>query len=452
MIKKSLCAAVAATSLLLAGTVSADPYIVLAKGNGFDNKLVAKIEAAGGEIVTRVDQIGMAVVDGDIDFAANALNIAGVGSVFPDMQIELIEDPGSYVMETGDGSYPTDSFGFLMWGMDAIDAPEAWAAGHTGAGVRVAVIDSGIHSGHPDLIGNLNTSLSTSFVAGETFDNPPGSHGTHVAGTIAAGLNGFGVTGVAPDAEIVALKALSAVTGSGATSGIAQAIVYAADIDADVINMSLGSRGGFPKNCTFDDTHFTANQFQEIIKLYTRAIYYANKQGTTVVASAGNDARDLNSDGSLISMPGQLPGVITVSAVAPEGWALNPTGTDLDLLSSFSNFGTQGIDFSAPGGDFDYPGNELCFFGIPCWVQDMVLSTGVSSTTGNPVYSWNAGTSMASPHVAGVAALIIGANGGDMAPSKVMGALKKSAEDLGKPGKDAVHGHGRVNALNAVSQ
>ena len=447
MIKKSLCAAVAATSLLLAGTASADPYIVLAKGNGFDNKLASKIEAAGGEIVTRVDQIGMAVVDGDIDFAANASTIKGVDTVFADMQIELIEDPGMYPMETGDGSFPSDSFGFLMWGMDAIDAPEAWAAGHTGAGVRVAVIDSGIDSSHPDLIGNLNTSLSASFVPGETFDGPPGSHGTHVAGTIAAGLNGFGVTGVAPDAEIVALKALSAVTGSGATSGIAQAIVYAADIDADVINMSLGSSGGFPKNCTFGDAHFSANQCQAIIKLYTRAIDYANKQGTTVVASAGNDARDLNSDGSLISMPGQLPGVITVSAVAPEGWALDITGTDLDILSSFSNFGTQGIDFSAPGGDFDYPGNELCYFGFPCWVQDMVLST-----TAGGSYSWNAGTSMASPHVAGVAALIIGANGGDMAPSKVMAALKKSAEDLGKPGKDAVHGHGRVNALNAVSQ
>ncbi len=443
---KLLKAAMAASGLLLAGAAAADQYIVLSKGNALKKNFAAEVEAAGGVVVSNMHQIGAAVIEGDASVAQTVANINGVGSVALDMQVDLIEPPMTAPMEVGGGVFPSDSFGFLTWGMDAIDAPEAWATGARGQGVRVAVIDSGIDSSHPDLVANLNTSLSASFVPGEDFDNPPGSHGTHVAGTIAAGLNGFGVTGVAPEAEIVALKALSAVSGSGSTSGIAQAIVYAADIDADVINMSLGFSGGFPKNCTFGEDHFSANQCRDIIELYTRAIKYARSNNVTVVASAGNDNRDMDHDASVISMPGQLQGVITVSSVAPSGWALNPLGTDLDVKSSFSNYGQSGIHFSAPGGDFRYPGNEACFFGFPCWVFDMVLSTVPGGS-----YGWNAGTSMASPHVAGVAALIIGQNGGDMAPNQVEAALRASAEDLGKPGNDDVHGAGRVNALNAVN-
>ncbi len=128
--------------------------------------------------------------------------------------------------------------------MDAIDAPEAWNTGQTGEGVRVAVLDSGIDGTHSDLAPNLNTDLSESFVPGEDWQVQPGfyfNHGTHVAGTIAAADNQRGVIGVAPNAEIVAVKVLSEFTGSGAFSWINAGIVYAALIDADVINMSLGA-------------------------------------------------------------------------------------------------------------------------------------------------------------------------------------------------------------------
>jgi subtilisin family serine protease len=434
-----------AISLGIVGSASAETYVVLAKGNSFSSKTSAEIQAAGGRITSLMPQIGVALVEADAGFASEAAAISGLQSVAADVSLQFVDemaapqrltDSGIGSDETGDGSFPTDSFGFLQWNMDAIDAPEAHAAGVRGAGVRVAILDSGIDSAHVDLVGNLNVALSTSFVPGEDFDNPPGGHGTHVAGTVAAGLNGFGVVGVAPEAELVSVKVLSAVTGSGSFGGIIGGIVYAADIDADVINMSLGIPGGLPRNIPGIASLVNATQ---------RAITYAYQNGTTVVASSGNDARDMDHDASVISFPGGLADVITVAATGPMGWAFDLTGTDLDRRASYSNYGQSTIDFSGPGGDFAYPGNEICIFGIPCWVFDMQISTVPGDS-----YGWSAGTSMAAPHVAGVAALIIGANGGDMHPAQVKAALMASSEDLGKPGRDDTHGHGRVNALNAA--
>lgn len=445
LIKNSLRLIACSLSLIIASNASAESYVVVANSNKMSNKMSDDIALAGGTITRLLPQIGVAIVEGDSTFATNAANISGLNSVTADLTFNYLENFNAAnsltesdvtTQENGDGSFPSDSFGFLQWNMDAIDAPEAHATGIRGQGVRVAVLDSGINSSHADLVGNLNVALSTSFVPGELFDNPPGAHGTHVSGTIAAGLNGFGVVGVAPEAELVSVKVLSAVTGSGSFGGIISGIVYAADIDADVINMSLGITGGLPRNIQGVSALVTATQ---------RAINYAYQSGVTIVASSGNDARDMDHDASVMAFPGGLPNVLTVSATAPIGWAFDLTGTDLDNLASYSNFGQSTIDFAAPGGDFIYPGNEICIFGIPCWVFDLQISTTVSGG-----YGWNAGTSMASPHVAGVAALIISANGGSMHPSQVKAALKSSSEDLGKPGRDDAYGHGRVNAFNAV--
>ena len=150
-------------------------------------------------------------------------------------------------------------------------------------------------------------------------------------------------------------------------------------------------------------------------------------RGTTVIASAGNDASDGDHTADLIHLPGDTQGVISISATAPIGWATAPETTFLDNLASYSNFGRSVIDFAAPGGDVQYPGDENCTIaGLtrPCWVFDLVFSTG------NNGWYWSAGTSMAAPHAAGVAALIIGANGGEMKPSQVERELRRTADRI----------------------
>lgn len=274
------------------------------------------------------------------------------------------------------------------------------------------------------------------------------NHGTHVAGIIAAPANGIGTAGVANEAEIVAVKVLSAYTGSGSFGGIIQGIVYAADIDADVINMSLGAvlpRTGFwDDNGTpdpGDDIWVGANEVTALMNVTSRATRYAHERGTVVIASAGNESIDRDHDGSLLVLPADCSDVIAIAATGPVGWADDPT-TDLDLPASYSNYGQSRISFAAPGGDFQlYPAG--------LWYLDMVLSPGGYSG-GLPAWYWAAGTSMAAPHATAVAALIIGQHGGKMHPAEVEAALRASADDLGKPGNDDFYGAGRVNAAQAV--
>jgi subtilisin family serine protease len=265
-----------------------------------------------------------------------------------------------------------------------------------------------------------------------------------VAGIIAAADNAFGTIGVAPEAKILAVKVLSGVTGSGDFAGIIQGIVYAADQGANVINMSLGVTDGLPKG---------GAEVAELINATKRAAQYAYAHNVLIVASSGNDGRDLDHDANVVAFPAQLPGVLAVAATAPEAWGHDLNGADLDLPASYSNYGQSAVHFAGPGGDFDYPGNENCTIATlvrPCWVFDGVFApSGYVPPTGN-LYSWATGTSMAAPHVSGVAALIFGKYPGITA-QKVEQILRKSAEDLGKPGKDDFYGQGRVNAANAVA-
>ncbi|WP_255593709.1 S8 family serine peptidase [Pontibacter sp. HSC-14F20] len=141
--------------------------------------------------------------------------------------------------------------------------------------------------------------------------------------------------------------------------------------------------------------------------------------------------------------------VISISATAPSGWALAPATTSLDGFASYSNFGTSDIHFAAPGGDYMYPGNEITVIG---GIRQYVYVFDYVFSTGNGSYYWSVGTSMAGPHAAGVAALLIGKNGGKMDPSHVLAKLRATSDDLGKPGRDPYFGYGRVNALRAVTE
>lgn len=373
------------------------------------------------------------------------------GTVTRDITVQWIE-PGKQVALDIDAANPPysgdDDFFFdLQWGHDAVNAPEAWNAGVRGAGVTVAVLDTGFDTDHPDLAPNIGDAVS--FVEGEdvayalpdTF-----SHGTHTAGTIAAADNAFGTIGVAPDATLMLVKVLSD-SGSGAFSWVMEGIVYAAENGADVINMSLGAllyKAGFwDEDAEGNPVFVTAREVQELRVAMERVIRYAIQQGTLVVASAGNEAIDFDHSGALITLPGSAPGVVTVGATAPIGWATDPGNVSLDYLASYSNYGRSHVDFGAPGGDYIYPGNENCVIaGLvrPCFVFDFVFSTGSNG------WYWSVGTSMAAPHVAGVAALILSEHGGggSLTPAQLEAELRARADDLGQPGNDPAYGAGRV--------
>ncbi len=434
-------------------------YLVLTNGNGFPAKFAANIAKAGGTITRSLPQIGVAVVSSsNPNFIAAAGKIAGVSAAASNISVQWTQPSTVVAFEEEFGNPPTsgddDTRFDLQWGHDAIDAPEAWEAGYRGAGVRVAVLDTGFDLDHPDLAPNINFALSTNFVPGETLSYAlpdPFSHGTHTAGTIGAADNAFGTIGVAPEVELVLVKVLDD-EGSGSWEGVIAGIVYAADVDADVISMSLGAT--LAKNGFCDDEGcVSASEVAALLTAINRATTYAYQMGSTMIAAAGNEADDGDHNGPVVHSPSNGPHVISISATAPIGWATDPGNIFLDNLASYSNFGQSTIDFAAPGGDFVYPGNENCTIaGLlrPCWVFDLVFSTGSNLNPAIASYYWSAGTSMATPHAAAVAALIIQKNGGDMHPAQVEAALLQSADDLGKPGNDDAYGNGRVNAYNAV--
>src|SRR5579871_1031451 len=293
-----------------------------------------------------------------------------VATIFPDEEMQELDAEASELAsgqsmeaecgagQAGDGkSFPNDACFKHQWHMRQIGMPAAWKQGN-GKGAVVAVIDTGVTK-----VGDL---ADTKFVPGYNFvannanaDDDHG-HGTHVAGTIAESTNNkVGVAGVAYGATIMPLKVLSK-SGSGSLGGIAQAIRWAADHGANVINMSLG--GPFPAGTL------------------ASAVKYAHDKGVVVVAAAGNDGH------GKVSYPARYPGVIAVAATQDDG-----------ATTFYSNWGPQ-IDIAAPGGNTR--GNPQG--GV---LQHTIVPTDTSRTD----YLYFMGTSMASPHVAGVAALVVGA-------------------------------------------
>ena len=457
--------AVLAAGLLSAGMVQAqaEQYLVVAVGNDSSQTQVRAVQQAGGQVLKVFPQIGVAVASSDDPaFAARAQGIAGIQSVVPDPIAYPASEPESlsYEMGLGGGSpVPRNpDLRELQWGLQAIHAPEAWALGFTGKGVRVAIIDTGIMTQHPDLGRNLKLELSRSLVPGETVEFIPerstDSHATLVAGVIAAADDGLGITGVAPDAEIVAIKIISDRVRLLQVSWILEAIIYAADIHADVVNLSLA----------FWSAKSNPGWWEPVDVAYSvavRAANYAQQHGTLVVAAAGNDAIDFDGAGNWVQFPRDLPGVVGVAATAPkECWAFDPT-VNLDWPAPYTSYGQRVIDLAAPGGNLDFalPWQPVTLAGItqPAFVFNMVIT---SSTSFGPAGkferkgTWNFayGTSVAAPHVCGVAALAIQAHGGNLTPAELKTILQQSADDLGKPGNDDFYGAGRVNALRAVLQ
>lgn len=412
--------------VVFTATMSGEQWILSHKSGKMPPGFGEKVKQAGGQVLGQIDEIG--VVLADFSARENAEKLASAGfDVMPDVMLNWI--PGVRTMDSAMHIGSDESYYAYQWHLPSISAPEAWNGGQTGLGARVAILDTGIWYLHPDLYGNVDFAASTSFVPGTTDFIDDHGHGTHVAGIVAAIDNNWGSIGVAPSATLIGVKVLSA-SGSGAISWIVQGIVHAANQDVDVINMSLG--GQLKKNGY--EGYYTASEAAYMINLYRKAIQYATARGSLVVMAAGNDAVDMDHNQNIIHTPAEAGNGVVVSATGPLGFAFG--ATDYSRVASYTNFGSSAITVAAPGGDFAaYPNSG--------WWYDMVFSTTVNG------WSWMAGTSMATPVVSGIAALIVGKYG-SLPPAQLKNRIVKTADDLGKPGADPYYGKGFVNAGRAV--
>jgi subtilisin family serine protease len=429
---------------LVSAPLFAADYVLSAGKWG--NAQASAVAAAGGT-VRYAHSSGFALVSSDAaDFAARVNAGKAFNEVLGD-QVAQWQGPvrTSDVQESA--VTPGDeTFAAAQWAPTAVNAQGAWAAGYTGAGVRVAVLDGGIYNSHIDLNGNVDVARSVSFVPGFAFNQDVGTfwHGTHVAGIIAAKDNAIGTIGIAPAATIVGVKVLH--NGSGSFGAIIAGLYYASTPiaqgggGADIINMSLGAE--------FDRRGGAGSLLGPLAK----AVNYAASQGVLVVSAAGNSGVDLGQARDYVSVPAESGSGIAVSASGPLGFALG--ATDFHRPASYSNYGEGAIWVAGPGGDFALPGTAIC--ALPrqpagtivqqCWVFDMVMSTVRGSGASISSYSWAAGTSMAAPAVAGVAALAKQAH-----PGISLGALKSlisRSADSESPRQ--FYGHGYPNAGNAV--
>ncbi|MDP9293286.1 MAG: S8 family serine peptidase, partial [Actinomycetota bacterium] len=477
--------------------------VVYEKGVSLDASRAA-VRAAGGQIVRENRAVGVATVRASRgDFASRATRSRAIfgaarnrsiGSVpgRSPLRREAIESSaglstGPATRARADAPPGGEPLSGWQWDMAMMDATPTGSYAHQigSHAVRVGVIDTGIQGNHPDIAPNFDSALSRNFttddplIDGDCADEPDGScsdpadvdedgHGTHVAGTIASPLTGIGIGGVAPGVELVNLRA-------GQDSGFfflqpsVDALTFAGDQGVDVVNMSFFI-DPWLYNCAANPADSADEQAQQrtIIEGAQRALDYARAHGVTLVAASGNENTDLGHpsgddispdyppgtekhrdvDNSCLSMPTEGEGVLAINSVGPTG-----------RKAYYSNYGEEQSTVAAPGGDrreffgsdqFNANQNRILgpfpsrALGEEQGIIDPVTGdpeTPLVVRDGNDYWQWIQGTSMASPHAVGVAALIVAqfghpdpANGGvTMDPAQVEKVLRASAVDTPCP-------------------
>lgn len=413
---------------------------------------LALVATAGGTVTLDLTrQIGVAVATSANALFADALRsstlVEEVGEDFAWKQYPTLQEAlnsGALTVvddQSASGSEPsTDPLEPLQWSMRLIRTREAHALQTGSSAVSVGILDTGIDGRHldfllPDGRSNVDCARGRDFIpAGPGVGTPDpcidnNFHGTHVAGIVAARRNGHGVVGVAPDVTLVPVKVCDA-AGFCYAAATAAGITYAGDAKLNVINMSF---------FVDDDELLASTEFKcmndpkqrAFRKANERALQYARSQGVLPVAALGNSDTDLARNPCDV-VPAESSGVVGVMALGANS-----------QKAGYSSFGFGATDVAAPGGA-----------GTTGDCRRTVLST----LPGN-VWGCIQGTSMASPHAAGVSALIVSqlgtlaADGSvKIAPTKVESVLQGTTFDIGLSGYDKCFGHGRIDALRAVQQ
>jgi lantibiotic leader peptide-processing serine protease len=461
-------------------------YIVLYNEGASSAGAASAVAKAGGSLVANYSQIGVVIArSGASDFATRIKSTKGVqgAAATTGFATRLADD------QAGDSAAPnipatdSDSLSGLQWDMRQIHTPEAHAITGGSPSITVGDIDTGLDYTHPDLAPNVDFAKSVSCLGGVA-DNSPSAwndengHGTHTAGTMAAASNGIGIVGVAPNVKVAGIRAGNA-DGFFFPEAVVCSFMWVATHGIAVTNNSYFA-DPWLFNCRND-----AGQ-RAIWNAERRALRYAQSKGSLAVSAAGNEADDLThptqdatspDDTSPVLrqihndcavFPAEAPGVVTVSA----------DGNTL-LKSFYSSYGAGVVDVVAPGGDSilgvtaQAPNGRV----LSTWPASLLTTTCLASRrvvdASGATYCYQQGTSMASPHVAGLAALIasqfpgispganaarIGSTADPMAcPSDLSIYAFFPAVDNGAPqkctggiGNNSFYGAGQVNARTAI--
>jgi lantibiotic leader peptide-processing serine protease len=475
----ALVVGVTATPTALASGAN-QTYLIVYQARAVPSDAAARISAAGGTLVASYGAIGVVVARSSSDtFKANVKSdsrvaaAAATARTVVQLNDDRATDDASVTVNTP--ATDTDNLSGLQWDMRQIHTPEAHAITGGSSDVVVGDIDTGIDFAHPDLAANVDVANSANCLSGAPVQGlaaqDDNGHGTHTAGTIAAASNGIGIVGVAPNVRIAGIKAGNA-AGFFFPEAVVCAFMWAGSHHLDVTNNSYFA-DPWLFNCKNDPEQ------RAIFAAEQRAIKYAQSQGVVVVAAEGNQSDDLahptqdetspddtvpvvrDITNACAVVPVEVPGVVGVTA-----------NGSLEIKSFYSSYGIGTVQVIAPGGDSILQPTTDSGHGriLSTWPAGFPCARPV--TDGTATYCYAQGTSMASPHVAGLAALVASQH-----PNWSSGAITARitstadpkacpdeslyapfpAVDGGAPqvcqggtAYNGFNGHGQVNALTAV--